>query len=302
MEVLVGRNGFLASAIDRTDHEDLVVLGSKELDLLASNVPKIPAIKNADILFDAADYYPGVNATAEHPVEVYEKNVRMYENLFAFAALNGIKKIVTIGTTGCYPVSDELLSESMFNGDPAKLNQKLVSYALSRFTLLDIAALYRAKADIAHTHLVLPNFYGPGDKYEVGRSHLLASWIRDFQAAKTAGQTAIELWGPPTQRREFIYIDDAARYALALGRTAITQEVLNVGTATTPTYEDMAKTVLRALDFECTINWDLEKSFPRQQEVMDLTAMQKYASHLPVATPFDKGVNITVKEFLNGSK
>jgi len=59
---------------------------------------------------------------------------------------------------------------------------------------------------------------------------------------------------------------------------------------------------LRALDFECTINWDLEKSFPRQQEVMDLTAMQKYASHLPVATPFDKGVNITVKEFLNGSK
>jgi nucleoside-diphosphate-sugar epimerase len=301
IEVLVGRNGFLASAINRTNHEDLIVLGSKELDLLESNVPKIAAVKNADIIFDAADYYPGVNATAEHPVEVYEKNVRLYENLFAFAALNGIKKVVTIGTTGCYPVSDELLSESMFDGDPGKLNQKLVSYALSRFTLLDISALYLAKADIVHTHLILPNFYGPGDKYDVGRSHLLASWIRDFQAAKTTGQTAIELWGPPTQRREFIYIDDAARYVLALGRTAITEEVLNVGTATVPTYGEMAEIILRALDFKCTINWDLGKTFPRQQEVMDLTAMQKYANRLPAATPFDKGVKVTVKEFLNGS-
>lgn len=303
MEVLIGRNGFLASAMVRSSgHEDMLVLGSKDLNLLEDNQPQISDAKEADILFDAADYYPGVNATAANPIQVYEKNVKMYENLFAFAALNSIKKVVTIGTTACYPITDEPLREDMFNGDTRLLNQKLMSYALSRFTLLDIAALHRAKSGVEHSHLILPNFYGPGDKYEMGRSHLLASWIRDFHNVQEEGQTEIELWGPPSQRREFIYIDDAARYTLSLGRAALQEEVLNVGTGTAPTYEEMANTVLRALGFEGTLRWDLEKVIPRQQEVMDLSALQKYASILPEATSFDRGVGITVKEYLHGTR
>ena len=303
MGVLIGRNGFLASAMTQANgREDMLVLGSDDLNLLEDNPPMISDAKEADVLFDAADYYPGVTATAENSVEVYEKNVRMYENLFAFAALNGIKKVVTIGTTGCYPITDEPLREDMFNGDPGLLNQKLMSYALSRFTLLDIAALHRAKSGIEHSHLILPNFYGPGDKYEMGRSHLLASWIRDFHNAQEERQTEIELWGPPTQRREFIYIDDAARYTLALGHASLQEEVLNVGTGTAPTYEEMATSVFRALGFEGKLGWDLSKIIPRQQEVMDLSALQKYASFLPEPTSFDEGVDITVKEYLHGTR
>jgi GDP-L-fucose synthase len=283
-------------------NEDMLVLGSGDFNLLEDNPPEISDAKEADVLFDAADYYPGVTATAANPVEVYEKNVRMYENLFAFAAIHGVKKVVTIGTTGCYPVTDEPLREDMFNGDPRLLNQKLMSYALSRFSLLDIAALHRANNGIEHSHLILPNFYGPGDKYEMGRSHLLASWIRDFHNSQEAGQTEIELWGPPSQRREFVYIDDAARYTLALGRAAVQEEVLNVGTGTAPTYEEMATTVFRALGFEGKIRWDLEKVISRQQEVMDLSALQKYASILPEPTSFDEGVDITVKEYLHGTR
>ncbi len=303
MEVMIGKNGFLASAIRRVDDsQDTLVLGSADFNLLEDNPPAIESARGADLLIDTADYYPGVKATAEHPVEVYETNVRMYEKLFAFAALNGIKKVVTIGTTGCYPITDEPLREDMFNDDPSKLNQKLMSYALSRFTLLDIAALYRSQAGIEHSHLILPNFYGPGDNYEVGRSHLLASWLRDFQSAKEAGKTEIELWGPPSQRREFIYIDDAARYTLALSRVALKDEVLNVGTGTAPTFEEMAVGILKALDFECKLKWDLEKTIPRQQEVMDLSALQNYAASLPEPIAFEEGLNITVKEFLNGTR
>ncbi len=303
MEVLIGRNGFLAKEIIKANsHGDMLILGSNDLNLLEDKPSIISDAKEADVLFDAADYYPGITTTAANPVEVYEKNVKMYENLFAFASLNGIKKVVTIGTTGCYPVTDEPLREDMFNGDPTLLNQKLMSYALSRFTLLDIAALYKAKSEIEHSHLILPNFYGPGDKYEKGRSHLLASWIRDFHSAQEAGQTEIELWGPPSQRREFIYINDAARYTLALGQAALQEEVLNVGTGTAPTYEEMAKTVFRALGFEGTLRWDLNKTIPRQQEVMDLSKLQKYASILPEPTLLDEGVNMTVKEYLNGAR
>lgn len=302
-KVLVGRNGFLAQAVRRVaESGELTVLGSNDFDLINGSTKVLEALRGKDLLIDTADYYPGIVATSENPVEVYETNVKMYENLFALAQQNGIKKIVTIGTTGCYPITDEQLHEDMFDGDISKLNKKLASYALSRFTLLDIAGLYRNQFGIEHSHLILPNFYGPGDKYEVGRSHLLASWVRDFHAAKERGETSIELWGPPTQRREFIYIDDAAKYTLSLGQADIGQEVINVGTNTSPTYEEMATSILRALDFECELTWDLSKQMPRQQEVMDTSAMRALAVDLPVPLPFDEGVKETVRDYLNGTK
>ncbi len=302
-KVLIGRNGFLAQAVQRVaEPGELTVVGSNDFDLINGCPETLEALQGKDVIIDTADYYPGIVATSENPVEVYETNVKMYENLFALAQKNGVKKIVTIGTTGCYPVTNELLREDMFDGDVSKLNKKLASYALSRFTLLDIAALYRNQFGIGHSHLILPNFYGPGDKYEMGRSHLLASWVRDFHAAKERGETSIELWGPPTQRREFIYIDDAAKYTLALGQAAIGQEVLNVGTDTSPTYEEMANSILRALDFDCELTWDLSKQMPRQQEVMDTSAMQAIAVDLPAPMAFDEGVKETVKDYLNGTR
>ncbi len=301
--VLVGRNGFLAQAVQRvSEPSELTVIGSSDFDLVEDTPKTIEQLQGKDLLIDTVDYYPGIVATSENPVEVYETNVKMYENLFALARQNDVKKIVTIGTTGCYPVTDEPLREDMFDGDVTKLNKKLASYALSRFTLLDIAALYRNQFGIEHSHLILPNFYGSGDKYEIGRSHLLASWVRDFHAAKEKGETTIELWGPPTQRREFIYIEDAAKYTLALGKAAIGQEVLNVGTDTSPTYEEMAKSILRALDFDCELTWDLSKQMPRQQEVMDTSAMKALAVDLPAPMAFDEGVKVTVKDYLNGTR
>ncbi|MDB5163890.1 MAG: fcl [Candidatus Saccharibacteria bacterium] len=297
-KILIGRNGFLSQAMQRADG-DLIVVGSADFDLLNDEPKALESIDGADILFDTADFYPGVKVTSENPVEVYEKNVQMYETLFALARANNIGKVVTIGTTGCYPITDELLREDLFNGDASKLNQKLVSYALSRFTLLDIAALYRGNFGIEHSHLVLPNFYGPGDRYEMGRSHLLASWVRDFQTAKETGQDEIELWGPPTQRREFIYIDDAARYTLALGQMTLAEEVINVGTGTTPTYKEMADTILKVLGFDGKLKWDLDKPVARNQEVMDTSVMQRYAVDLPAPTDFQQGVKLTVEDYLN---
>jgi len=297
--VIIGRNGFLARAlIKNCDQGAFTILGSSDFDLLTAIPSLLPSCQNADLLIDAADFYPGIEESYRQQENIYWTNVKIYKQIFSLAALNSIHRIITIGTTGCYPQINEPLSEDLFNGPPERLNPKLRGYALSRFTLLDIAALYKTKYEISHNHLILPNFYGPGDKYTIGRSHLLASWIRDFATATKKNHRTLTLWGPKTQQREFIFIQDAAKLILTLSKLDLPEEVLNVGTNTAPTFEELAKLLLSLLESTCEVEWDLEKSPNRQKEILNLQKLNKYQPYLPSPTPLSAGLKETVHDYL----
>jgi len=302
---VVGANGFLGKEIKRKmteSGEDGIFLGRHEFDLLGNEIPKLD--NPPEVIIYCADYYPGLKQTQSSPGEVYFKNVKMYFSQFEMLAKNNIGHIITIGTTACYPTIDEPLKESLIEqADKTgfdKLNPKMLGYALSRFTLLQIAKMYEAKYGIKHNHLVLPNFYGEGDKFQPGRSHLLSSWVRDFHAAKRDGQEKINLWGSPDCQREFIYIGDAASYVLSLSKVQVDEEVLNVGTATSPTYQELARQILQALDFwaDERLTWDTSVKNARMREVLGLSRLAKYNEVLPSPTPLDRGIEKTVDYFV----
>lgn len=298
MIAVIGANGFLGKAVAsrlKQKGEKGIYYTRNEFDLLGSKIPSAPVAPSCVIY--CADYYPGLAYTAEHPEEVYSANVRMFDTLLSFAEKNRAKRVITIGTTCCYPIIDEPLHESLLEKrDYAQLNQKLRGYALSRFTLLDMAKT----RGICHHHLILPNFYGPGDRFEEGKSHLLSSWIRDFHCIQKSGKRSIVLWGSPEVKREFIYIDDAAVYVLELAEENIHREVLNVGCGLCPTYGEVAKEILQALNFkDYELEWDgkINKNV-RKVEVMNLSELDRYAKLLPRPRSFAKGIHQTVSWYL----
>jgi GDP-L-fucose synthase len=298
MKLVTGSNGFLGSAIKKSleeKAEEAVFFTRDNFDL--ANGQQIPSLQGIDTIIHCADYYPGLKYTSEHSKEVYEINVNLFKNMFELARENNIRKVFTIGTTGCYPVTNELLKEDMLAmNNPEKTNPKLIGYNLSRFTLFDIAQLYKSMFEIEHKHLILPNLYGPGDRFEVEKSHLLASWIRDFTSAKDRRNELIELWGSPRAQREFMYIEDAAGFILALTDQDIHREILNVGCGLTPTYEQLAKTILQAIRYDSPgrIQWDESRKNLRMREAMDLTELNKYSKILTQTTTFNEGINKTV--------
>lgn len=302
---IVGANGFLGKEIKKRmieSGENGVFLTRHEFDLLGNKIPRL--VNPPELIIYCADYYPGLKQTEASPQDVYFKNVRMYFNQFEMLVKNDIKHIITIGTTACYPAIDSLLGEALIEeanqGSFDKLNPKMKGYALSRFTLLHIAKIYDEKYGIKHNHLVLPNFYGEGDKFQPGQSHLLSSWVRDFYTAKKEGQKQINLWGSPNCQREFIYIGDAVSYVLGLSKILPSEEVLNVGTATIPTYQELANEILCALDYSSNnrLSWDTSIKNTRIREILDLTRFSKYKEHLPQPTPLKTGIQKTVDYFL----
>lgn len=295
MDVLIGRNGFLGRAIEAQADKNLVGLGRGDFNLLGAEIPKITGLAKAKTIIYTADYYPGIANTKGDGATIYHTNMAMYKSLFGFAVSVGASRVITIGTTGCYPVSDEILSEDMFKGLVERLNPKLVSYALSRFSLIDMGEIYEREHGIKHNHLVLGNFYGPGDNFAVGRSHLLGSWVRDFSLAKAGGESELVLWGPKDQQREFIFIDDAARAVLELAKIDVRETVLNVGTGGRVTYEELAHEVLRAIGWAPKIIWE-ERPVGRVREVLDVTKFGEYGIEIE-ATPLYRGVDLMVEDF-----
>lgn len=297
MKLITGTNGFLGSAIKRSldsKPEKAIFFTRKEFDLENGYVP--PIVDGIETIIHCADYYPGLQYTSENPQEVYDRNVRIFENLFALARKNKIRRVVTIGTTGCYPLTDEPLREDMLLAkDTTNTNSKLIGYTRSRFSLFDIAKLNNRIEGIEHSHLILPNLYGPGDRFELGKSHLLSSWIRDFITLKEKNEP-VTLWGSPEAKREFMYIDDSANYVLALSEQSLHREILNVGHGLTPTYGELARTVLYSIGHhpDEIISWDESKKNPRMREVMDLTEIERYSHLFPETTPFSEGVKRAV--------
>lgn len=303
---IVGANGFLGKEMKRQileSGEKGVFLTRKEFDLLGSEIPKLETIP--EVIIYCADYYPGLTQTEQSPQDVYFKNIRMYFNQFEMLVKNGIRHVITIGTTACYPTIDTPLGESLIEqanqGSFDKLNPKMKGYALSRFTLLQMAKIYEEKYGIRHNHLVLPNFYGEGDKFQPGQSHLLASWVRDFHKAKQNVEKQINLWGSPNCQREFIYIGDAASYVLSLSNALLDETILNVGTATTPTYQELAEKILQALDYSSKgkLSWDTSVKNTREREILDLSRLSRHKESLPQSTSLEIGIKRTVDYFLN---
>jgi GDP-L-fucose synthase len=301
MLAIIGANGYLGRALTgRADFEEVphLALGRADFDLMGNSIPDLQSKEISTIVY-CADYYPGLEYCGQHGDEIFRVNTCMYQALFAFAIQNGVKRVITIGTTACYPVTDEPLREDMLDRKVLdQVHPKMRMYAASRYWLFDLARHYEKSHGIAHIHLIVPNIYGPGDKFEPTRSHLLSSWIRDFHVAREERKETIELWGTPLAKRELMYIDDVAYYVYALAQMELGTRVLNIGTAVAPTYGEIAHRILRALDYEKTgrLRWDLSRRNARLSETLDLTRFLQLFPTQP-AMPFQRGIVKTVQYY-----
>jgi GDP-L-fucose synthase len=306
MIAIIGARGYLGSALRlraALEEEPHLALTRNEFDLLGSEVPHL---KDQDITtaIYCADYYPGLEYCGQHGDEVFRINTCMYQALYAFAVRNEIKRVITIGTTACYPMIDEPLREDMLDRKVLDhVHPKMRMYAASRYWLFDLAKLYEKSHGIAHVHLIVPNIYGPCDKFDPTRSHLLSSWVRDFHAAWGAHQEHITLWGSPDAKREFMYIDDVASYVFILAKMGLGSVIMNVGTGLTPTYGEIANAILQALNYDEVgrVKWDTSRKNARMSETLDIERFWKWkgGQYFPDPTKFQIGVKRTVDFYMS---
>ena len=232
--MVTGGGGFLGSHVVRRlralGAAEVFVPEQPEYDLtLQEHVRRAYDQGRPDLVVHLAAEVGGIGANRAAPGRFFYANIMMGAMMIEEARLRGIEKFVQVGTVCGYPrvVPVPFREEDFWEGYPEETN---APYGIAKKALLVQLQAYRRQYGLNGIYLLPTNLYGPGDKFDPERSHVIPALIRRVVEAKRAHAPEMTVWGTGNASREFLYVDDCARALLLAAEHYDGEDPVNLGT------------------------------------------------------------------------
>lgn len=195
--------------------------------------------KGVDVLFHCAADSSGAATQAKDPLSMTINNTVMNAYLLQAAYKNDVKKVVWLASTTGYPNSIKAITENeMFEGDP--YDKYFAVGWMKRYTE-KLCQLFSEKLERKMPCIVLrpTNIYGPNDKIDPQRSHVLTALIRKI----VEKQNPIEVWGDGKDIRDVLYVDDMVDAMILSSEKIESFEQINIGYGKSYTVIELLKMI-----------------------------------------------------------
>ncbi len=297
---IAGHRGMVGSAISRAlskaAYSNLVTRSSSELDLRNQvAVNSFFEEEKPDYVFLAAAKVGGILANSKYKADFIYDNLMMEANVIKAAHDNGAKKLMLLGSSCIYPKFAEqpIKEESLLTGALEPTND---AYAVAKIAGIKMCQSFHEQFGDNFISVMPSNLYGFGDNYHPQNSHVLPALIRRFHEAKVADQSEVVIWGTGSPRREFLFADDLAEACLFLMKEYNAPEIINVGTGTDVSIQELAYLVAGVVGYEGRIKNDLTKPDGTPKKLMDVSRVQKLGwKH---KTELKQGIELSYQDFL----
>jgi len=210
---------------------------------------------NPEIVIDAAAKVGGINANSLSPVEFLVDNIQIQQNLMRASYLAKVKRFVFLGSSCIYPrdCQQPIIEEYLMTGPLEATNS---AYAIAKISGIELVNAYRRQYGSSWISLMPTNLYGPGDNFELGKSHVLPALIRRFTEAVNSGTKSITLWGDGSPLREFLHVEDLAA-AIVVATEKYDKEMhLNIGSGDEISIKHLALKIAAMTGYLGDIMWD----------------------------------------------
>lgn len=290
---VAGHRGMVGSAIVRNlqakGFNNIIFRNHSELDLTNQfAVAQFFQEERPDQVYLAAAKVGGIYANNTYPAEFIYENLMVQNNVIHQAFLNGVKKLLFLGSSCIYPkMADQPMSEDVLL--TGKLEPTNEPYAIAKIAGIKICESYNRQYGDSHGvdyRSVMPtNLYGPGDNYHLENSHVIPSLIRRFHEAKINKLPEVVIWGTGTPRREFLYVDDMAEASIFVmnldkqiydQHTQPMQSHINVGFGSDITIAQLAATIAKTIGYEGKIAFDSSKPDGAPRKLMDSERLNQF--------------------------
>ncbi len=240
---IAGHRGLVGSAIvnnlQSKGYTNLIYKTHKELDLLNSNtVAEFFANEKPEHVILAAAKVGGIVANNTYRADFIYENLQIQNNVIHQAYLNGVIKLLFLGSTCIYPKNapqpmpeDCLLTDTLeYTNEP---------YAIAKIAGIKMCESYNLQYGTNFISVMPTNLYGTNDNFDLEKSHVLPALIRKIHCAKLLNEkkydevvkdlklnsldkakeyllsfgvdeSSVEIWGSGKPRREFLYSEDMA--------------------------------------------------------------------------------------------
>lgn len=301
--LLTGGSGMVGRAIRRlapevAPHWSILAPSHRELDLRnRDETGRFVGEGKFDLIIHAAARVGGIAANIADPVGYLIENLEINVNVIGGARAHNVPALLFMGSSCMYPkdLPDALKEEHLLTGPLEPTNE---GYALSKITGAKLCEYIASRDGLAYRTLIPCNLYGPGDHFEPERSHLVAAILHKLHQAKMSGRTEVDIWGDGTARREFLYVDDLARFILKSDAASIGDmpQYLNVGYGEDYSVTDYYRMGAEAIGYRGNFTHNMEAPTGMKRKLMDSRLARRYGWHAPTSP--GKGLAVTYQGYL----
>ena len=274
---IAGHRGMVGSSILRAlksrGYTNFILNTSFELDLRnQKDVANFFSIEKPEYVFLAAAKVGGIVANNTYRADFIYENMMIQSNVIHQAYLNGVKKLLFLGSSCIYPklAPQPLKEEYLLTGLLEPTNEP---YAIAKIAGIKMCDAYREQYGCNFISVMPTNMYGPNDNYDLTSSHVLPALLRKFITAKRNGETSVTIWGTGAPKREFLHVDDLASACLFLMQAYNESGLINIGVGEDISILDLARLVKKIVGFEGEILTDTTKPDGTPRKLMDVSKL-----------------------------
>ncbi len=298
---IAGHRGLVGSAVWRhfaaSGFEDLIGRTSGELDLRDrfATFGFFNARRPRTVVVAAAKV-GGIMANSTYPADFLSDNLRIQLNVMDAALAVGVERLLFLGSSCIYPkfAPQPISEDSLLTGPLEPTND---AYAIAKIAGVMQVQAARRQYGVSWISAMPTNLYGPGDNFDLQKSHVLPALIRRFHEAKIADAPSVTLWGTGTPRREFLHVDDLARACELLLERYDDPAPINVGVGEDLTIAELAELVAGIVGYEGERLFDPTKPDGTPRKLLDVRRINGLGFTAQI--PLEQGIRSTYQWYLD---
>ncbi len=246
---------------------------------------------NIDYCFHLGGWNGNLKFNEKYPADIYYRTAQMGLNVLKACQEMGIKKVCSLISSCAYSPDYPLSENYFFKGSP---HESVEAHGFAKKTLIEFGRQLHKQYKIDCINICVNHVYGPNDSFNPEKTKVMGSLIKKFSDAKKNNATYVELWGTGQVHREFIYVDDVAKYiCLAFEKYNDSRTPLNIAAKEEISIADLAQLIKETVGYDGEIRWN---GWPdgQKSKLLENDKMKRILGELRF-TEINEGVRKTVE-------
>ncbi len=315
---VAGHKGLVGSAIKKNliskGFLNIICRTHDELDLLDQKaVEAFFKEEKPEYVILAAAKVGGIIANNTYRADFIYENLQVQNNVIHQSYLNGVKKLLFLGSTCIYPKEAiQPMNEDSLLTSPLEYTNE--PYAIAKIAGIKMCESYNLQYGTNFISVMPTNLYGPNDNFDLEKSHVLPAMIRKIHLAKLLNEQKydevvknlkvssieeakeylsnfgvdeqkVEIWGTGKPRREFLYSEDMADACVFLLENVDFKDIIkdknkeirnthiNIGSGVDISIKELALLVKSIVGFNGELYFNTDKPDGTMKKLTDVSKL-----------------------------
>ena len=274
---VAGHSGLVGSSIveklKKNGYENILSSPRSHFDLRSQyDVEKFFNLNKPDYVFLTAARCGGIFDNINYPVDYLLDNLNIQNNIISTAYKYEVKKLMFFASSCIFPKESlqPIKEEYLLTGPLEPTNEP---YSIAKIAGIKLCEAYRKQYGCNFISVNPCNVYGPGDKFDPLKGHVMSSLIYKIWKAHKGNQSEVICFGDGSPEREFIHVDDLADASIFLMSNYNEKDVINIGTGVDYTIKEIAETIKEIVGYNGNLIWDITKPNGIMKKVLDISKL-----------------------------